>query len=131
MPFTWSDRLDVGVEEMNNEHKMLINKMNRVETLAEKGASKRELSVAIDDLGKYTIQHFADEEAWMEKVGFPQLRAHKHVHQNMLTKFTSFAEAFAAGDGKLPDGFVHFLNFWLRAHISGVDKRYGDFVNNR
>jgi len=128
LPFVWSDRFDVGVEAMNDEHKMIVQKMNRVESLAQRGATKRELQQAIADLGQYTVQHFADEEAFMARVGFPQLAAHRHVHASMLDKYQMFADAFEAGDGRLPEGFVHFLNFWLRAHICGIDKRYGEFV---
>lgn len=131
MPFTWSKRFDVGVEAMNDEHQTIIKKMNKVEALANEGASKSQLKDAIDDLGQYTIQHFADEEAFMAKIGFPQLAAHKHVHVSMLEKYTAFSDQFRAGSGQLPDGFIHFLNFWLRAHICGIDMRYGDFVNNR
>ncbi|MEO0601997.1 MAG: bacteriohemerythrin [Myxococcota bacterium] len=131
MPFTWSERFDIGVEAMNAEHQMIVTKMNHIEALAERGASKRELQEAIDDLGRYTVQHFAEEEAYMERIGFPQLAAHRHVHANMLTKYQEFTGVFGRGDGKLPDGFLQFLNFWLRAHICGIDKRYGDFAASR
>ncbi len=129
LPFVWSARLDVGVEAMNDEHRVIVDKMNRIERLADKGAPKQELQAAIDDLGHYTAQHFADEEAFMARVGFPQLAAHRHVHANLLAKYQEFTTAFASGRGRLPDGFLDFLRFWLRAHISTVDRRYGDFVN--
>ena len=131
MPFSWIERFDIGVGAMNDEHKVLIQKMNRVEALAESGADRPDLEHAIDDLGEYTVQHFSREEDYMASIGFPQLAAHKHVHASMLEKYEGFKSAFLAGDGALPDGFVHFLNFWLRAHICGIDKRYGEFATRQ
>ncbi len=85
---------------MNREHKDLIAKMNRVEELAEKKAGKAVVGRAIQTLASTTVAHFKSEEA------------------------------FEKGNGDLPDGFISFLHFWLRAHICGVDKKYADHVHS-
>lgn len=122
----WDVRFDLGVEDMNQEHRDLIEKMNKVESLAERRAGKATVGFAIQDLARTTVEHFQSEEAYMASIAFPGLETHKVVHQTLLEKFGRHVEAFEQGDGALPDGFIGFLQFWLRAHICGVDKKYAD-----
>jgi len=128
--FQWDARYDLGVAEMNREHKDLIEKMNRVEELAEKKAGKAIVGRAIQTLASTTVAHFKSEEAFMARSGFPQLATHKVVHESLLEKFGRYAEAFEKGNGDLPEGFISFLHFWLRAHICGVDKKYANHVHS-
>jgi hemerythrin-like metal-binding protein len=127
--FQWDTRFDLGVAEMNHEHRVLIDKMNKVEELAEKKAGKAVVGRALQELGAYTVQHFTSEEAYMARTGFPGLATHKVVHQSLLEKFTAYVTAFEKGNGDLPEGFISFLHFWLRAHISGVDRKYADHAH--
>ncbi len=126
MTHAWSDRFDVGDDEMDQEHRTIVSKMNRIEELARQRVPKPELAAAIDELERTAAQHFADEEALMAEIGFPGLASHRHVHGNMLQKYRSFSDAFAAGDGDLPHGFLEFLNFWLRVHLAGIDHGYAN-----
>ena len=129
--FQWDNRYDLGVDAMNAEHKILIETMNHLEALADKKATKPVVAAALTDLARYTVQHFTSEEAYMAKVGFPGLATHKVVHQSLLDKFGGFAKSFEAGNGALPEGFIAFLHFWLRAHICGIDKKYADHAHTR
>jgi len=74
----------------------------------------------------FTVKHFADEEAFMEKVGYPELRVHTGVHKSLLARVTEYNNEFQK-TGKLSDAFFMFLKTWLKAHICGVDAKYGLF----
>jgi hemerythrin-like metal-binding protein len=111
------------VPEMDSEHQMLIGYMNKLYALHQKNASTAELTAALDALVKYTVKHFADEEAYMAKTGFPGIKTHAGVHKQLLEQVGTHVEAFRRS-GKLTDAFFNFLTFWLKAHIRGVDTRY-------
>jgi hemerythrin-like metal-binding protein len=102
---------------------MLIGYMNKLYALHQKNASTAELTAALDALVKYTVKHFADEEAYMAKTGFPGIKTHAGVHKQLLEQVGTHVEAFRRS-GKLTDAFFNFLTFWLKAHIRGVDTRY-------
>jgi hemerythrin len=127
MYFQWDSSLDVGVEAMNNEHKILISLMNDLYEKNAAGANKEELIQGASALWDYVIKHFADEEQYMASIAFPGIEAHKKLHANLLAELQQFIENFKNGNSSsLSKDFSTFLNFWLATHIRGIDFRYGD-----
>jgi hemerythrin-like metal-binding protein len=124
--FEWDKALDVGVEEMNQQHKTLIGLMDVVYQKNESGASKQEIVGSIDNLVNFVLKHFKDEEGYMASINFPGLEAHKKVHGNLLTDISKLVEGFKNGTAeKLGSDFPIFLKFWLSTHIRGIDTKYG------
>lgn len=125
----WDQELDVHVDKMNQEHIKLIEYMNIVYDKSNNNAPKPEISQALSELANYTVQHFKDEEAYMESIAFPKLDSHKLIHKDLLKKVTAYINDFEKGDGSLPKEFFNFLKLWLLAHIKGIDVKYGDFAS--
>jgi hemerythrin len=123
--FEWSQAAyGVNVQEMDTEHQVPIGHMNRLHELYLAHAPRAQLSAALKQLVKYTIKHFAGEEAYMAKVGFAGLKSHAAIHKDLLQKVTQRVEAFSK-TGQLNEEFFSFLKMWLKAHISGIDAKYG------
>ena len=127
--FEWNSNLDLGVDSMNDEHKHLIDLMNKLHALNESKSPHATLLRAVDDLAGYTVKHFADEEAFMASVNFPGLATHKLIHQQLLQQLSEQRDAFAQAGGTVPDAFFKFLKHWLSAHIKGIDMKYGRHAN--
>lgn len=122
----WTASLDLGVPAMDAEHKGLVDAMNKIYELGDKGADKATIDAAIQKLAGLTTRHFADEEKHMAAVGYPDLATHAVIHKNMLEKFTVLYNDFKAGAGKVDKAFYDFLKFWLKSHIMGIDRKYAD-----
>ena len=120
-------KFDVLVPKMNDQHEKLVNMMNRLYERHDANAGKAELNKLITELRDYTIKHFEEEEALLEKMEFPQLRIHRSIHKKLLEDFTAHYDAFAAGPGKLTPAFFEFLRLWLTAHIMHIDRKYGEY----
>lgn len=125
--YEWGPHLDVHVGAMNDQHKGLIDAMNRLYDLLGQKASRAVLGQALDHLGKLTTSHFREEEAFMTRLNFPKLEMHKGLHKKLLDRFAEFATAFAK-TGQLGEDFFQFLKFWLSAHIQGIDSQYAALV---
>lgn len=124
--FAWDPvRFDVGVPAMNDEHRGIIEAMNRLAEASAQKQSKNALRALLGNLKRVTVQHFADEEAYMAGTGFPALDAHRRMHANLLVEIGKHVEAFEAGPGELGEKFFHFLRHWLSAHIQHIDRQYG------
>ena len=122
--FEWdAGRYALGVGDMDREHQRLIGLMNSLHRLYQAGAPRADQARALDELVSYTVRHFADEEAYMEKIGYPGMRIHAGVHRNLLAQVTEYSDGFRK-TGRLTDAFFMFLKTWLKAHICGVDTRY-------
>lgn len=117
-------KFDVGVAKMNAEHQVLVALMNGIHDRATAGAGKAELEGLFQKLAQATVSHFADEEAYMQSIGFPELKTHKAIHARLLADFTAHKAKFDAGDGKVDKAFFDFLSLWLRSHICHLDTRY-------
>lgn len=122
--FRWDPaKLSLQIPDMDDEHKVLIGMMNDLHTLNESGRPVAEQLSALDRLVRYTAKHFADEEAYMERIGFPSLRIHKGVHKQLLDRLGEFLSA-ARSSQKLPEDLFVFFKMWLSAHICGIDTKY-------
>jgi hemerythrin len=122
--FEWdSAKLALGVREMDLEHQTLIGMMNKLHALHQSNAATPVVAKALTEFANFTVKHFADEEAYMERIGYPELRIHAGVHKTLLARVTEFNLVFQR-TGKLTDEFFMFLKTWLKAHICGVDARY-------
>lgn len=122
----WSDEYSVGVESMDAQHKKLIDLINQLDEVIQAGRHFEELEPVLDGVIDYTKTHFQAEEAYMEKVGYPDLEAHKESHAQLLKEVLGFREAAGSGDPEVMDRFLVFLRTWLLGHIVGIDKQYGD-----
>ncbi len=122
--FEWDpSKYALGVADMDREHETLIGLMNKLHALSGAGASKAELGRALQDLAKYTVKHFADEEAYMARTQYAGLEKHKAIHAELLRRVGEYAASFEA-TGKLGADLFSFLKLWLKAHICNIDAKY-------
>ncbi len=108
---------------MDDEHKVLIKKMNDLHKAWLEKAPPDHLGRLLEDLGAYTVKHFKDEEAYMEKTKYEGLATHKIIHQSLLKEFQQYAEEFKQTKA-LREYFFNFLKVWLSSHIRGIDMKY-------
>lgn len=125
----WDETLDIGVEAMNREHRDILDAMNKVFDAAAAGLNGPAMMALIGRLGQITAHHFADEEKFMTKIGFPTLEAHKRVHAKLLADFAAHAAAIEKDNGTATQAFFQFLRLWLSAHIKCIDRKYGEHAH--
>ena len=124
--FTWDSlRYELKVNDMDNEHKKLIDIMNRLYEDNKNGASKEALLKNIGELCDFVVVHFQHEEAYLDKIRFPGLANHKGIHQRLLSQLRQYRSEFESGSSdKINPKFFEFLALWLAAHIQHVDMQY-------
>lgn len=128
--FKWDSSLDVKVSKMNDEHKILINCMNRLREKYQQQAPRGEVAKALSDLQKYTMEHFRDEEAFMKSINYPVFDSHKRIHDDLLATLQKHKTAFEQS-GELSEPFFVFLKSWLMNHIKISDVAYGGYSEKR
>lgn len=120
----WDNKYEMGVTQMDDEHKILLDKINDLITAMNTNDDSY-ISQTFHALKSYTIHHFTEEETYMENIGYPALESHKKVHANLLEAVHKFEVAL--NEGTLEKGrLASFLKNWLFTHIMGVDTKYAE-----
>lgn len=123
--FEWGPQYDLGVAQMNDEHKIIIGLMNRLWEQNAANASKETLISTLEKLRAYTTMHFADEERYMESISYPDIEPHRNIHKNILHRLDLFSVGYRRETSPaIPEDFFEFLKDWLSAHIRHVDRKY-------
>jgi hemerythrin len=128
----WNDRMSVGVEIFDNEHKKLVGLLNTLFDAIQVGKGKEALAKILDELIDYTKNHFAHEEQLMTKHGYQDLSAHMKEHDDLAKQVLEVQRKYHAGStSTLSMEVMNFLKNWLIKHIQGTDKKYGPFLKGK
>lgn len=129
--FKWDkERLTTHVDAMDNEHKKLIDIMNRLYERHEAKATKNELGSIVRELVSWTVTHFDHEEKFFDTLDYSQASVHKKIHKDLIQRLKDHGAEFEK-TGQLTPAFFQFLKTWLTAHIMGIDTKYGVIASQK
>ncbi|KUO68096.1 MAG: hemerythrin [Clostridia bacterium BRH_c25] len=133
MAITWKEDLRIGVDQIDNQHKELIGRIDGLFDACNKGKGKEEVLKVIDYLGEYVVTHFSDEEGLQKKYGYPQYNNHKMLHTQFIKDFGVLKDSLKM-DGVTPSLVIKMnklLIDWLLNHIKKMDKELGAFIKDK
>ncbi len=129
--FTWSDKYSVNINEIDNQHKKLVDMLNALHDAMKAGKGNEVLGKTLGELIQYVGVHFATEEKLMSTHGYPEYNAHKAEHIKLTQKAVDLQKNFQQGEHVLTMEVLGFLKDWLQNHILGTDKKYSPFLNSK
>lgn len=130
--FSWTPALDVKVEFLNEEHRVLITRMNHIARQNKISLSKDTLITLFEELIQFTRQHFDDEEKYLSSIQYPKLDQHARIHNQLIEKLNQYRDEFRkAVQGRFPESVFDFFRTWITTHILIVDKEYANFITEK
>lgn len=119
----WSSSLDTGLDQVDQEHRALVDIVNALARQRQAGAGVAVLRTLCDELGLYARVHFAHEESLLDAWPVDPARkaAHRHAHRAFAARIARAGELVAADPAAVVDHLLSFLVKWLVHHIRGVD----------
>lgn len=127
----WSNMFSVGVKDIDDQHKKLVDMANRLNDAMKAGQGRAEVGGILGELVEYTVNHFAFEERLMDKHAYPMSSQHKKEHQDLVRTVGEFKRKFELGDAALTAEIMGFLRDWLSRHIMNSDKMFGKDLNGK
>lgn len=127
----WEDKFSVNIEVIDEQHKMLVNTINKLYDAMNAGSGVAMLDETFKNLAEYTTDHFATEEELMVKFGYPDYAEHKKEHDGCVLKVLEFKKRFDEGDIRLNLDLFVFLDEWLHEHLIEMDQKYKAFFSER
>ncbi len=124
----WYKTYELGIEELDEHHRHLVDLLNMAYDGLNCGAERDELEAVLDELARYAKYHFAAEEHGMEIYKFPNPSYHLEEHEKFRVRVDGFIKDFHDGKANLTVHVVQFLYNWLMHHILNTDAEYGRYV---
>ncbi|MCI6022287.1 MAG: bacteriohemerythrin, partial [[Bacteroides] pectinophilus] len=133
--FAFTDRFRTGIEFVDDEHRKLFeimaeaNELIKADFLHDK---YDKIMHILEELEEYTRHHFADEEEYMEQIGYPELEAQKRAHAAFVERLVEIdftdIEAMDNNQQEYLTELMDFLVGWLTNHILKADMKIGEYV---
>ncbi len=132
MPFiAWTSDFSVGVAEIDDQHRNLIDLVNDLHQAMTEGHGWNEMEATFKGLSAYIQKHFSYEEGLLEKFNYPDMDLHRLEHKVFVRQIQKFRSQYDAGEYLISQKVMNYLKEWLTQHIKVIDKEYGPFLNQQ
>lgn len=121
--FSWTDDLYTGSSLIDGDHRKQVDLVNAFFQSMQSGQGNGRISKAMNDLIAYTGEHFAREEAEMERIQYVAALAHRAEHTKLLKQLAELKQTLDAGGRINVPAVADFLSEWLRDHILTTDMK--------
>jgi len=128
---SWSDEHSVNVEEIDIQHKKIIELVNNLHSSVENSVDKTELENLLIKLVEFTHKHFAYEEKLMKTHAFPSYKKHRKEHKMLLHHLDNLVAGVSNGEYPTFRSDYDVSSDWAIVHIIECDKHLGAFLNSK
>ena len=129
----WHDSLSIGIDLIDEQHKMLIQRLNDLSTAVEMKQGEVEIMRTLEFMIDYTNFHFSSEEEQMADQNYPGLKYQQVQHEEFKDTLNHILEDFEeeGPTRALTTSINTFLINWLIKHIKGLDLKFGQFLKDK
>ena len=129
----WNDSLSIGIDLIDEQHKMLIQRLNDLSKAVEMKQGETEIMKTLEFMIDYTDFHFSAEEKHMTEQEYPGLDYQQKQHKEFKDTLRQIVEDFEeeGPTRSLVTSINTFLFNWLVNHIKEVDLKFGGFLKKQ
>ena len=131
MLFVWDDNCNIGIDEIDQDHKGLVNLINDLYEAMQDGTGGALLLPIFSALKHYTETHFDREERLMIECDAPDQKNHFQEHKQMIAKLADLENRHRSGEAAISLQTLTFLRDWLKNHICIVDQAMAKQLEER
>ncbi len=129
--FQWEGQYNIGIAEIDEQHRHLLDLINRLSAqLLKGGLTPEERQDYLSQVVAYSHYHFADEEHFMEEAGLDAgyVSSHKQIHRQFVHQLEMFMPELEHDADESTGVLLKFLFNWLVFHILGSDQAIHDQI---
>jgi len=129
----WDDSLSVDVELIDEQHKMLIQRIKNLSNAVTSSRGAVEIGKTLGFMIDYTEFHFSTEEKHMTDLGYPGFDIHKKQHEEFKSTLNEMVMEFEedGATAQLGEWVNNYLINWLVDHIKSIDTKLGEFLQEK
>ncbi|MEN3034653.1 MAG: bacteriohemerythrin [Aquificaceae bacterium] len=123
MRIKFTEDLLTGVEEMDNQHKKIVDLINKTAERIAAGELQEAIRIFKEDLMPFVKYHLEQEEQFMASINYPEIEEHKRHHKWVIDLFNKIGSSLE--DKESARQALALVTGWLYGHVGKVDKKYG------
>ncbi len=129
----WDDKFSVGVQRFDDEHKILIEMINKLLDSGDGDAQEESETVTdlITKMTDYFHHHFRSEERCMSEHDYPGYSEHCAEHSKFVERVLDFCGDNLTQSGKIKSDMAAYLGDWLTNHVLVTDMKYASFFREK
>ncbi|WP_294964763.1 bacteriohemerythrin [Sulfurimonas sp.] len=118
----WNDGLSIGVKEVDDDHKKLLNIINNLSIAISNNETNNIIDNIFNELKEYTKIHFQREETFLKNHNHPRIKKHIHEHKTFIEKIPELKTKLTNSlNTEHAQEVSYFLTDWLFNHIIEED----------
>jgi hemerythrin len=119
----WRDDFRIGIDEVDYEHRELIDLINLADASCSDDGSRERIEASLGEIFAVISAHFALEEKVMRSHRYDGLAEHKEDHERLLDDIRDIMDG-VANDGVVDrTAFASRLTDWFAVHFRTHDAR--------
>ena len=129
----WDESLSVGINLIDEQHKMLIERTNAISEAMEMKRGLEKILQTLEFMIEYTKFHFSAEEKIMKDNDYPKFTDHHKLHEEFKARLNLMVQDFEeeGATSGLSQEITTYLNNWLVTHIKGIDTELGQILRDK
>ena len=126
--FTWKDSFAIGVEKIDQQHKVFLEYLNECYQQTSRNCSAGIDPSLHEKLKGYAFTHFRFEESLLQARNYPNLEFHIKQHEYFESQITELDAEQTGGKASTTESLFVFLRDWFLGHILEDDKKFVPFI---
>ena len=127
----WNASYITGIDLIDSQHKILINKANKLNNCIQEFNFSNNLKILLDELLEYAFYHFEIEEELFDKYEYADKINHLKEHnefKNYIKNFLNIENINNMDEGR---SLLIYLKYWINHHIKEIDMKYVSFLKDK
>ncbi len=127
----WDESFSVSVEEMDEQHRQIINMVNKLIDMKDVKVDSETISETLTKMTEYASKHFDKEEKYMIEYDYPYYSEQKEQHRQFRNRAANYCLDTMAYKTTIPMEILDYLKDWWINHILETDMKYKSFFNEK
>lgn len=127
----WNEDLIIGIGNIDEQHRHLINIINELHLAVEYAEGAGAILRLLDELHRYAHQHFGAEEALLDRHDYPSKEDHAEEHRQFICRLDELKTGYQSSSEVLTVHVRDFLLSWFFNHIRTSDMEYKQYLEQK
>lgn len=126
MPPEWREEYNLGIADLDRQHREFFHLLNRISESSERGdISREEVISLLAGLRDHVMEHLECEEEYFGSFEYPGAARHIDAHNHLRTRLADYFSRTVPRDAnhaELAADMARFTKEWFEKHIIEMDR---------